>query len=158
MWLCHQVRDRLVQPLPPPAEAHPPNYDPAHPAPGAQVPTPPVCPRPGPPLPSASNVAIGDSKVSRYHSHGSPDEAHLLSWPCPYPWRSLGILAREGGADQNDMAGVQARCGARWPGAAEVLLGPADIGSLAASPPGSPGSLLWESVRCCLSAAGWCRH
>ncbi|XP_036078590.1 hexosaminidase D isoform X4 [Rousettus aegyptiacus] len=33
-----QVRDRLVQPLPPPAEAHPPSYDPAHPAPGAQPP------------------------------------------------------------------------------------------------------------------------
>ncbi|XP_039715364.1 hexosaminidase D isoform X3 [Pteropus medius] len=38
VWLCPQVRDRLVQPLPPQAEAHPPGHDPAHPAPGAQSP------------------------------------------------------------------------------------------------------------------------
>ncbi|XP_023382848.1 hexosaminidase D isoform X5 [Pteropus vampyrus] len=84
VWLCPQVRDRLVQPLPPQAEAHPPGHDPAHPAPGAQVPVLPVRP-PRVPLPSASNVAIGYSKLSAYHSHGSPDEAHLLSWPCPSP-------------------------------------------------------------------------
>lgn len=84
VWLCPQVRDRLVQPLPPQAEAHPPGHDPAHPAPGAQVPVLPVRP-PRVPLPSASNVAIGYSKLSGYHSHGSPDEAHLLSWPCPSP-------------------------------------------------------------------------
>uniref|UniRef100_A0A2K6TKB4 Hexosaminidase D n=1 Tax=Saimiri boliviensis boliviensis TaxID=39432 RepID=A0A2K6TKB4_SAIBB len=33
-----QVRDRLVQPLPPPAEAHPPGHGPAHPACSAQPP------------------------------------------------------------------------------------------------------------------------
>lgn len=47
VWLCRQVRDRLVQPLPPQAEVHPPSHDPAHPAPGAQVPAPPVSPARG---------------------------------------------------------------------------------------------------------------
>ncbi|XP_032175555.1 hexosaminidase D isoform X4 [Mustela erminea] len=35
-WVCPQVRERLVQPLPPQAEARAPRHGPAHPAPGAQ--------------------------------------------------------------------------------------------------------------------------
>ncbi|XP_057570938.1 hexosaminidase D isoform X2 [Hippopotamus amphibius kiboko] len=37
VWICPQVRDGLVQPLPSQAEARPPCHDPAHPAPGTQL-------------------------------------------------------------------------------------------------------------------------
>ncbi|XP_057570943.1 hexosaminidase D isoform X6 [Hippopotamus amphibius kiboko] len=44
VWICPQVRDGLVQPLPSQAEARPPCHDPAHPAPGTQSPGQVECP------------------------------------------------------------------------------------------------------------------
>ncbi|XP_029782817.1 hexosaminidase D isoform X2 [Suricata suricatta] len=112
--VCPQVRDRLVQPLPPQAEAHPPGHGPAHPASGAQPPgqvehlgagaggRPASCLLPG----RCGRVAGGEreAQLAAAAGFGAGPQGSSRHWPQP----ALGSGPLREGAEPEPSAGAAA--------------------------------------------------